>query len=414
MPASEKWNSVCYGNGRFVAVADQSKVSAYSTDGINWTETTWNVGHDWSSVCYGNGKFVAVDSFNSNIAAYSTDGVNWTETTLPAKKNWSSVCYGNGKFIAVVEGSNIAAYSEDGISWTQTTLPANKDWISVCYGNGKFVVTTNGSNVAAYSTDGITWTQTTMPANKSWYSVCYGNGKFVAVDYNGAAAFSTDGITWLNTNTTRVFQNAAGEDISEDVKEAIGAATETYVDNAIAAIPTPDVSGQIATHNTANDAHQDIRNGLTGAVAVLNDHLANVLNPHGVTAEQVGARPDTWMPKMSDVAYLGENLIASTADDTTANWAGFGSGYVWYSAASHLIDQPSTYGFLVNYVYGSDIFQIWHSQNSGPMYTRSGNANGWSDSWKKHITTNDITYGTADLTAGSSALETGKLYFVYE
>lgn len=224
-----------------------------------------------------------------------------------------------------------------------------------------------------------------MPANKSWYSVCYGNGKFVAVDYNGAAAFSTDGITWLNTNTTRAFQNAAGEDISEDVKEAIGAATET-----------------------------DVTQALTDAKAYTDAHSANKSNPHGVTAEQVGARPDTWMPKMSDVAYLGENLIASTADDTTANWAGFGSGYVWYSAASHLIDQPSTYGFLVNYVYGSDIFQIWHSQNSGPMYTRSGNANGWSDSWKKHITTNDITYGTNDLAAGNSELETGKLYFVYE
>lgn len=74
-----------------MAVASQSNVSAYSSDGINWTETTWNVGHDWSSVCYGNGKFVAVASFNSNIAAYSTDGVNWTETTLPFKKDWSSV-----------------------------------------------------------------------------------------------------------------------------------------------------------------------------------------------------------------------------------------------------------------------------------------------------------------------------------
>lgn len=38
-----------------------------------------------------------------------------------------------------------------------------------------------------------------------------------------------------------------------------GFATETYVDNQIAAIPTPDVSGQISTHNTATNAHNDIR-----------------------------------------------------------------------------------------------------------------------------------------------------------
>lgn len=328
---------------------------------------------------------MAIENDRDGVAAYSEDGINWTQTTLPTKTYWCSVCYGNGKFVAVAEDSNIAVYSEDGINWTQTTLPASKSWNSVCYGNGKFMAVAYSCNIAAYSEDGINWTQTTMPANENWYSVCYGSGKFVAVDYNGAAAFSTDGITWFNTNTTRAFQNAAGEDISEDVKEAIGAATETYVTQA-----------------------------LTDAKAYTDAHSANKSNPHGVTAEQVGARPDTWMPKMSDVAYLGENLIASTADDTTANWAGFGSGYVWYSAASHLIDQPSIYGFLVNIVYGSDIFQIWHTQNSGPMYTRSGNASGWSDSWKKHITTNDITYGTADLVAGSSALETGKLYFVYE
>ena len=146
----------------------------------------------------------------------------------------------------------------------------------------------------------------------------------------------------------------------------------------------------------------------------LNAHVDNKNNPHSVTAAQVGARPDTWVPNFQEVAYLGENLIASTVDDTTAAWSNIGSGYVWYSAASHLIDQPATYGFLVNYVYGSDIFQIWHSQNSGPMYTRSGNASGWSESWKKHITANDIVSSTNDLAAGSSALETGKLYFVYE
>lgn len=255
LPASEKWASVCYGNGKFVAVASQSNVSAYSSDGINWTETTWNVGHDWSSVCYGNGKFVAVASFNTNIAAYSTDGVNWTETTLPFKKDWSSVCYGNGKFVVVVEGRNIAAYSEDGISWTQTILPANEEWISICYGDGKFVTVNYGSNIAAYSEDGIHWTQTTMPANENWYSVCYGNGKFVAVDYNGAAAYSTDGITWLSTATTRELKNADGKDISADVKDAIGAADKTTLDV----------------------------------------HLTDKNNPHGVTAEQVGAlRVNPW------------------------------------------------------------------------------------------------------------------------
>ena len=70
-----------------------------------------------ASVCYGDGKFVTV-AYNSAIAAYSTDGINWTEATLPTSAGWYSVCYGNGKFVTVSNSSNVAAYSTDGINWT--------------------------------------------------------------------------------------------------------------------------------------------------------------------------------------------------------------------------------------------------------------------------------------------------------
>ena len=118
-----------------------------------------------------------------------------------------------------------------------------------------------------------------------------------------------------------------------------------------------------------------------GSEEKLKAHLENKNNPHGVTAEQVGARPDTWMPKLHDVAFLGENPIKTTADDTPSGWASVGSGFAWYSAAGQLNNQPGTWGFVVNYVYGSDVFQIWRSQNAGPTYMRSGNANGWASAW---------------------------------
>lgn len=47
-------------------------------------------------------------------------------------------------------------------------------------------------------------------------------------------------------------------------------ATEDYVDDKIAAIPTPDVSGQINTHNTNTSAHNDIRNLISGLTTRLN------------------------------------------------------------------------------------------------------------------------------------------------
>ena len=184
----------------------------------------------------------------------------------------------------------------------------------------------------------------------------------------------------------------------------------------------------------------------------LKAHLENKNNPHGVTAEQVGAaeadhthtaaqvgaRPNTWTPKLADVAFLGNQPISAVANDTTANWANLGSGYAWYSAGGLLNDQPAQYGFLLNYVNGSDVLQIWNTQSNGPMYTRSGNASGWGRSWTKLIdsssigsqTVNKAKYAsitapgtaslkniqasTTDLTAGSSSLTTGDIYLVYE
>lgn len=55
------------------------------------------------------------------------------------------------------------------------------------------------------------------------------------------------------------------------VAQAInGLASKDYVDSAISAIPTPDVSGQIGTHNISTDAHNDIR--------LLINELTNRLN----------------------------------------------------------------------------------------------------------------------------------------
>ena len=201
LPSSANWYSVIYGDGKFVAVANNSNKAAYSTDGINWTASSLSSSAKWYSVTYGDGKFVAVASGNSNKAAYSTDGINWTASTLPSSGYWESVTYGDGKFVAVVNGSNKAAYSTDGINWTASTMPSSANWISVTYGDGKFVaVASGGSNKVAYSTDGINWTETTMPSSRDWYSVTYGDGKFVAVAYSSnKAAYSTDGINWTET-----------------------------------------------------------------------------------------------------------------------------------------------------------------------------------------------------------------------
>ena len=188
---------------KFVAVAG-SNIAAYSTDGINWTETTMPDGGNagWYDVCYGDGKFVAVAYYRDNKAAYSTDGINWNPTPLPSVSNggWRSVCYGDGKFVAVTNYTNKAAYSTDGINWTETTLPegGSAGWYDVCYGDDKFVAVAYGG-YAAYSYDGINWTRRLLPNGAQWYSVAYGDGKFVAVG-DDIAAYSTNGINWFEAS----------------------------------------------------------------------------------------------------------------------------------------------------------------------------------------------------------------------
>ena len=204
MPSSQQWYSVCYGNDKYVAVANDSNIMAYSTDGISWTQGNMPSYQYWSSVCYGNGKFVAVSYGGSNTMAYSTDGITWTRGNMPSNSYWNSVCYGNGKFVAVDSNNttNIMAYSTDGISWTRGNMPSIQYWYSVCYGKDKFVAVSGGrgTDIGAYSTDGISWTQGNMPSSQYWRSVCYGNGKYVAVSDSNIMAYSTDGISWTQGN----------------------------------------------------------------------------------------------------------------------------------------------------------------------------------------------------------------------
>lgn len=60
------------------------------------------------------------------------------------------------------------------------------------------------------------------------------------------------------------------------------------------------------------------------AIENANNHCQDVENPHGVTAAQVGARPDTWMPTAQEVGArpatwmpTAQDVGAVTEDDVT-------------------------------------------------------------------------------------------------
>ena len=132
---STGYNSLCYGNGRFVKVYYKGSYGYVntSTDGINWTPAKQVVGFNLKGVAYG--KFVAV-GFGGNIAI-STDGINWSESKQIGTKTWNAVAYGNRKFIIVgcgtYNGGGYITTSDDGLNWSSPEqLDATNTFHGVC------------------------------------------------------------------------------------------------------------------------------------------------------------------------------------------------------------------------------------------------------------------------------------------
>ena len=210
-PADSSWQSVCYGEGKFVAVASGSSGGTSrimcSTDGITWTlAENAPANGSWVNVTYGAGVFVAVDTSSSSGLSVLTspDGINWTPRAVPIQStSLNGVAYGNGQFVAV--GASAIITSPDGITWTLRSS-LSSSWTSVTYGEGVFVAVSAGGsgNRIVTSPDGVTWTVRTVPGDNFYMEVRYGGGIFVAVGTTGTgtrAAMSTDGITWTTSTT---------------------------------------------------------------------------------------------------------------------------------------------------------------------------------------------------------------------
>ena len=132
-----------------------------------------------------------------------------------------------------------------------------------------------------------------------------------------------------------------------------GRATDifAYVDERVSSIPTPDVSSQINAHNTNLDAHSDIRGLITSKINVadiINNLTTNASNKplsaaQGValkemfdaipawakaankptyTAEEVSARPDTWMPTAAQVGAATEEYVNQAIQTAIGNAIG--------------------------------------------------------------------------------------------
>ena len=146
-------------------------------------------------------------------------------------------------------------------------------------------------------------------------------------------------------------------------------------------------------------------------------HIDNKNNPHGVTAEQVGALTNESLTKetilnkidvldtahggtgattkkeaFANLAYLGNNPISSTEVDTPQKWLELGSGYAKFDTNNLMNNQPEQYMFVINYSHESSaIFQIGSLQSGNGVYYRTGNYSGWTVNWTPLLSTNSTS-----------------------
>ena len=189
---ANSWVSVAYGNGVWIAVANNgtNQVMRSTDDGVTWTAVAAAEANAWRSVAYGNGVWVAVANNGTNQVMRSTDdGVTWSAVAAAEANGWNSVAYGNGVWVAVsFDGTNrVMRSTDDGVTWTAVAATEANSWRSVAYGNGVWVAVANsGTNRVMRSTDdGVNWGAVAATEANDWYSVAYGNGVWVAVAFGG-------------------------------------------------------------------------------------------------------------------------------------------------------------------------------------------------------------------------------------
>ena len=212
MPKSAAWKSMAYGKEMVVAVSNNSDI-AYSRDGLVW-ELAITPGQEiyrptFESVTYGNGKFVAVAS-NDGKAYHSSDGIVWSHEKplgpssygaakiIPGLKTWQCICCANGKFVVLASGTDKGAYSYDGMHWNEMQMTTVASWKAITYGRGSFVaVALDGS--CAYSLDGVRWRSlggynysgeqivSTVGYRSKVYAIANNSNKLFVVPYSGAS-----------------------------------------------------------------------------------------------------------------------------------------------------------------------------------------------------------------------------------
>ncbi len=166
----------------------------------------------YDSIAYGNGKFVMAGWNNSVVVR---DGDAQTTHTTTVADALHAVAFGAGQFVAVGEDRAIIA-SPDGVTWSATLVPLvdNVPLYVVFRGANRFIAAGMDGTIMQ-STDGTVWTdaaQIGLDATTTWRSGAAGGSSEVLIGTTADAtviAVADSGGAFTGRTITNVFQPTA-------------------------------------------------------------------------------------------------------------------------------------------------------------------------------------------------------------
>jgi hypothetical protein len=199
---TEAVNDIAWGDGKFVAVGTNSRMGS-SDNGMSWNGWTESIFDGAGILCitYGGDKFVTGGEWGRMM--YLRDGGNWTPSgdTFFGANSILALAYGkpydNDTFVAVGDSGQLSV-SQDGANWEYRESAFGGSTIrGVAYGNSVFVAAGDSGKIA-YSYNGYDWQAVGISqfGSSGILDVAFGGGVFVAAGHNGKMARSNDGINW--------------------------------------------------------------------------------------------------------------------------------------------------------------------------------------------------------------------------
>jgi hypothetical protein len=211
-------NDIAFGNGVYIAVTTDNKVSRSTDFGATWSVPVNPLGGVQTiSIAFGNGVFI-VTGTNGLTSRSINNGVAWSAPIAIAMVSPNKIAFGNGVFVIVGSSGGVARIirsTDLGLTWSGFLANpfTGVSVTSIDFGFGVFVAIAAVNHEIARSTDlGLNWSP--LIANSfinPISSIRFGNGIFMVGGNGGVVSISLNlGQTWgalINTALVSAVQS---------------------------------------------------------------------------------------------------------------------------------------------------------------------------------------------------------------